>query len=362
MKKAIIITSAIVALAATQAGAKIWRVNNQGYQADFAQINQAVADPNVLAGDTLHVEGSTVEYNSATITKPLIIIGPGYNLSQNPKTSTNNLEAIVGPITINNTAPGTHIIGISAADGWSYGVTINANDVVIKRCKFINRIDISPSLTNIAITQNFFYNVTSGNTSSAISFNWSYGFPGNLRFNNNIVQRPLAVSDNSSFTFLECNNNVFDLAIVPSSGHSLQFYAASFRNNILVNNNASVKINGITNFSTTPNAAVSHNIGTSSIVHFGTANNNLVLTNISTIWNTATTASRDGKYRLANNSAASGSGYGGVDRGAYGGAAVSNRYTPSGLAPVPVIYEVSTSGVATPGTGLNITIKARTVE
>lgn len=358
MKKAIIITSAMAALATTRAEAKIWRVNNQGYQADFAQINQAVADPNVLAGDTLHVEGSTVEYNSVTITKPLIIIGPGYFLADNPKTSNNGLATNISWIAFNAGSENSQLIGVSVNS--VSGISINTNNIVIKRNKIRAGINLTWGLSNVTIIQNFFEN-TGSSTGTALSASIS-GFPTNVRFNNNIVQRPLVIQDNPSYTFLECNNNIFDLAAVPTSGYSLQFYAASFRNNILVNNNASVKINGITNFSTTPNAAVSHNIGTSSIVHFGTANNNLVLTNISTIWNTATTASPDGKYRLANNSAASGSGYGGVDRGAYGGAAVSNRYTPSGLAPVPVIYEVSTSGVATPGTGLNITIKVRTVE
>lgn len=357
MKKAIIIASAIAALASTQAEAKIWRVNNQGYQADFAQINQAVADPNVLAGDTLHVEGSTVEYNSATITKPLIIIGAGYFLADNPKTTNNGLATNVGYITFSNGSENSQLIGMSVNS--TFGVEVNTSDITIKRNKLKSFVRVTYSISNITIVQNYFENTSSSSSAIAVS---TFGFPSNLRFNNNIVQRPLAIQDNATYTFLECNNNIFDLAVVPSSGYSLQFYAASFRNNILVNNTATVKINGITNFSTTPNAAVSHNIGTSSIVHFGTANNNLVLTNISTIWNTATTASPDGKYRLANNSAASGNGYGGVDRGAYGGAAVSNRYTPSGLAPVPVIYEVSTSGVATPGTGLNITIKARTVE
>lgn len=359
MKKIIFTSIVLAGLAATEAEAKIWRVNNQGYGADYAQINEAVTDPNVLAGDTLHVEGSTVEYNSATVNKHLVIIGVGYHLANNPKTTNNGLATNTGYITFNSGSESSQLIGISV--NHSYGVSINTSNITVKRCKILTYIDLTYNISNITIIQNFFQN-TSTSTSSVVQSH-SYGFPTNFRFNNNIVQRPLSINDNATYTFLECNNNIFDLAAIPSSPYySLQLYAASFKNNILVNNTATVKINGISNFSTTPNAAVSHNIGTSAAVHFGTANDNLVLTNINSIWNAATAASPDGKYRLTTGSAASGSGSGGVDRGAFGGAAVSNRYVLSGLAPIPVIYEVSTTGVATPSTGLNVTIKARTIE
>ncbi len=367
MKKVIFTSIVLAGLAATEAEAKIWRVNNQGYGADFTQINDAINDPNVLAGDTLHIEGSSVVYDYATITKSMTIIGPGYFLSQNPKTSTNNLEAICRRIYLNEGAQGTIVYGLSFHENDSYGIDLNASNLTVKRCKFPNRINVGignsgNGISNIIVSQNFFSNNSSNDANSAINYNSSYNFPTNFYFVNNIVQRPLVIADNSNFVFLSIENNIFDLASVSTSTPSLRFYTASFKNNILVNNAASVKINGITNFSTTPNAAVSHNIGTSSVVHFGTANNNLVVNNISSIWNTATAASPDGKYQLATGSVASGSGNNGVDRGAFGGAAVSNRYTLSGLAPIPVIYEVSTTGVATPSTGLNVTIKARTIE
>jgi len=357
MTKSILMTCAATALVALQADAKIWRVNNNGYNADFAQINQAVSDPNVLAGDTLYVEGSTVTYNNGIITKTLTIMGAGYYLADNPKTSNNGLISQMQEIKFNTGSENSQLIGMCVNS--SLGIDINVSNITIRRNWISSNIALQENISNITIAQNYFEN--SNSSSSAVTSS-SLGFPTNVRFNNNIVKRPLVIADNTTYTFLECNNNIFDLAVVPTSGYSLQFYAASFKNNILVNSSASVKINGITDFTATPNAAVSHNIGTSSVVHFGTANDNLVISNISSIWNTATAASPDGKYQLANNSAASGSGYAGVDRGAFGGAAVSNRYTLSGLAPIPVIYEVSTSGVATPSTGLDITIKSRTIE
>src|SRR5450432_1529697 len=92
-----------------QASAKIWRVNNQSnYDGStlwgdnfggtpaypvFKQINQAVAFGIVNDGDTIHVEGSTVIYDAATVTKRLVVIGPGYFLTENPKTSENVMES-----------------------------------------------------------------------------------------------------------------------------------------------------------------------------------------------------------------------------------------------------------------------------
>ena len=49
-------------------------------------------------------------------------------------------------------------------------------------------------------------------------------------------------------------------------------------------------------------------------------------------------------YQILSGSVASNSGSDGTDRGAFGGAPVADRYTLSGLAAIPVIYSVSTSG------------------
>src|SRR5450432_1009367 len=113
--KLLITTAFITSLFFTlQAGATIWRINNKSnYNGStlygenfggspaypvFAQISQAVAFGIVNNGDTLHVEGSTVVYDFAIITKRLVIIGPGYILPNNPKTSDNALESKIGRI------------------------------------------------------------------------------------------------------------------------------------------------------------------------------------------------------------------------------------------------------------------------
>ena len=95
------------------ANAKIWRVNNKSnfngtslYGDNFGgtstypvfkEINDGVNWANVNDNDTLYVEGSTSVYAAASITKKLVVIGPGYFLSENPKTSNDLLETTDWP-------------------------------------------------------------------------------------------------------------------------------------------------------------------------------------------------------------------------------------------------------------------------
>src|SRR5690348_10399227 len=88
-------------LIAQQVQAKVWRVNsNSNYNGTslwgsdyggtatnpvFKNLSDAIKSNLVsaTAGDTIHLEGSSVDYLAATITKKLVIIGPGYLLNLN---------------------------------------------------------------------------------------------------------------------------------------------------------------------------------------------------------------------------------------------------------------------------------------
>lgn len=81
-------------LAFQRANATIWRVNNVsnfngttlfgdnlGGTATtpvFDEINSTMSWTPVKDGDTLHIEGSGKNYETATVTKKLVIIGPGF--------------------------------------------------------------------------------------------------------------------------------------------------------------------------------------------------------------------------------------------------------------------------------------------
>src|SRR6185295_13260703 len=114
----------------------------------------------------------------------LVVIGPGYFLSENPKTSSDLLEVRIGRLDIN--VSGSQVLGISNVSSGSFAYFyVNASDVVIKRCKFQNTIPISSNLTDIYILQSFF--LSSGN---ALATNGSfYVYPIGLYFNNNICQK-----------------------------------------------------------------------------------------------------------------------------------------------------------------------------
>lgn len=106
---------------------------------------------------------------------------------------------------------------------------------------------------------------------------------------------------------------------------------------------------------------MSYNIGASA-TQFGTANNNIAVANMDNLFVDAATNSPDGDYQLKPGSAGSNNGSDGTDRGVFGGLAITNRYTLSGLAPIPVIYKIITPGVTTPAGDLKVTIMARTIK
>jgi hypothetical protein len=373
-KKTILLSAVILLLSVTQqANAKIWRVNNRSnYNGStlwgdnfggtaaypvFTQVNQAVAFGIVNNGDTLHIEGSTSIYDFGTVTKRLVIIGTGYFLTDNPAASNNTLTSKIEYIQFNTNSQGSQLIGLdvvnngNTADGYVY---VNVNSITVKRCRIERSVRFETLLSDVIIVQNFFPNNINTNC-LATNGNSFFVPPTDIIFNNNICQKTLnwgnpIANPTTIWPILQCKNNVFD-GPDNLATPNLAFSTSEFSNNILMPTNA------VTNIVASAGVA-KNNIGTLS-TQFGTADNNLVVPAITTLFITST--STDGAYQIADGSVADNSGTDGTDRGAYGGASIVNRYTLSGLAPVPVIYEISTSGVAD-ATGLPVTIKARTIK
>jgi hypothetical protein len=349
----------VAGLIVENADAKIWRVNNKsnyngtslfgdnlGGTASFPvfkEVNNAVTWSAVLNGDTLHLEGSTTIYAQAVITKKLVIIGPGYFLTENPKTSNNVLDAKIAQVLFNAGSSGSQIIGVNNVSAGNTGDRIYAgvNDIVIKRCRLENDIQIESSIDGVTIVQNFFPTVA-GTNAIRTNGNAFYVYPSNVVFNNNICQRTLIWAG----SIIQCNNNVFD---GPANALNLQFSTSEFKNNILKPVNATTNINGGSNLN------VTYNTG-STAAQFGTTNNNVVVADMTTLF--VTTGTSDSKYQLKPGSAL---GSDGTERGAFGGAVASSSYTLSGLAAIPVIYTITTTGVAG-ASGLPVTIEARTIK
>ena len=230
---------------------------------------------------------------------------------------------------------------MSVVDVYPYDVNLNTSNLTVKRCWLANQIQIASRVSNIFILENFF---TSANNANALNVLYPYVYPTDLIFNNNICQKKLVWGG----SILQCDNNVFD---GPTSTLDLSFTTDEFKNNILKSLGATANINNGTNLN------VSYNVGTSA-TQFGTANNNIVVPSINAIFVAST--SPDGAYQVLSGSAASNSGSDGTDRGAFGGVAVTDRYTLSGLAPIPVIYSIKTYGAT--ATDLPVTIDARTIK
>tara|TARA_R110002020_G_scaffold259768_3_gene473896 strand:+ start:47289 stop:48386 length:1098 start_codon:yes stop_codon:yes gene_type:complete len=341
--------------------AKIWRVNNQSNYDNtiswgenyggtpaypvFKQINEAVANANVMDGDTLHIEGSSLVYDVATVTKRLVIIGPGYFLTENPKVANTTYDARIGYISFEEGSQNSELIGISIINNGSSShgrVYIRVNDITVKRCKIRYGIEFGSSLIDTYILQNYFVD-----GSNALYTNGSSSFvpPQDIIFNNNILITKLIWS---GWQILECNNNVFD---GPANELNLDFNTGSFQNNIL-------KAAGIT---------ANINDGTNNNVEYNTVSNSGVFTGTpGVVWEPAMVnlfvenGTTDGQYQLRSDATNNVVGSDDAERGPFGGAAVVNRYNLSGLAAIPVIYNVSTTGVSEPGTGLPVNVKART--
>lgn len=368
-KRLFTIYAVLIALLMTSfSNAKTWRVNNQSnYDGTtnfgsnfggtstfpvFKQINEAVQYPNVLAGDTLHIEGSPLIYEDAIITKRLVVIGPGYFLTENPKVSNNTYDAKIGRVTFNSGSEFSQVIGMnvlndgSNSDGTIY---VNVNDITVKRCRIERDVQFATQLVDVYILQNFFTNTYDTN---ALQHNGSNSFipPQGIVFNNNICQKPLIWSHSAwgTGTIMECNNNIFD---GPTNELSLEFNTGSFQNNIL-------KAAGITtNINSGTNNNVQYNTVSNASVFSGTTGN-LWVANMSTLF--VSSGTTDGNYQLQEGVANNQPGSDGAERGAFGGIVVTNRYNLSGLGAIPVVYDVTTTGVSEPGTGLLVSVKART--
>ncbi|MEZ4792218.1 MAG: hypothetical protein R2783_01690 [Gelidibacter sp.] len=306
-------------LCATAVQAKIWRVNSQSNYNNttqwgenyggspsypvFKQVNEAVNWSSVQANDSLYVEGSAIAYDDAVITKNLVIIGPGYFLTENPKVSNTTYDAKIGRISFNAGSENSQVIGMNvvnlgnSADGYVY---VNVNGITIKRCRMERGVKFATLLNDVYILQNFF----ASGAANAIYTNGNSAFvePNDIIFNNNICQTKLIWTNKN---ILECLNNVFD---GPANALNLDFNTASFKNNILKSVNMTTNINGGTNNN------VSYNTVSNNALFVGTTGNvwepnmsNLLVTNGST----------DGSYQLQASATNNVPGDDGAERGAF---------------------------------------------
>lgn len=136
MIKYIILFLVVISCSVSQATVRT--VNNYiTNSAQFSTVQPAITAS--ATNDTIYIHGSPVSYGDFTITKRLVIIGAGYNLSN----TINNYNTVVGTITIdtvsvNQALSGFILQGLQMIGYLSFAGTDRANNVLIDRCKFYN--------------------------------------------------------------------------------------------------------------------------------------------------------------------------------------------------------------------------------
>lgn len=340
MKTFTILSFAI--LFASQAQAKIWRVNNNlGINADFTSLPAAVTA--AADGDTIMVEASANAYSYPTLTKKLIIIGTGYfftDATPNPKTQANTNVSNIGSITFNTGSAGSVVEGCTIS-----AINLSESNITIERNNITNYVYVASGASSISnndtIRQNVIYGMSAGSATGKAS---------NLLVYNNILYGP-------GFQFASNLNNIsgyFINNVFLYSNYPLACANFTFQNNIfnIANFGSYLSFNSFFN-----------NITNNTGLPVGNGNQLSVnLDNVFVGFSSGTGFSTDGRYKLKAGSPAIGAGLlnsVAVDCGAFGGPA---PYILSGMPSVPSIYVLTVpSSVPSGATNMNVTISSTTV-
>lgn len=350
-----------------QAQTSHWVSNRQdGIPVDFTSLQAAVdaASP----GDILMVYPSQISYGAITLSKPLEIIGLGYQpgLISQPtlEIATEAHGTILSSVSVQAGADGGSISSLDVS-------IVNINDISgfsVKRCR-VNMLSGTAS-SNLTIAGSYF---------TSISFN-SCGIGG--CYNVRLTQVAGAMIENNIFAY--------------SNEYTKEGPQGRFGDNILISGSCSAIIiqhNIFRDFVNTYNSEVLNNVflagsncndlnpfqgtcsGTTNANVAGSNNNvydNVFVADVSSLYPGNTTAvdasslfvgfpadngySFDLRYQLAPGSPGAGAGMGGVDCGVFAG---PRPYKASGIYGRPLIYELDVDQQGQQGGSLNVTIKVR---
>lgn len=362
MKKSIL-TTLIVATAATLQAGKITVSNNVNSPGTYTSLPTAIAA--AAAGDTIYIAGSPTIYNSITINKKLTLIGAGYNPNKQLPYNT-QLDAITIARTASADPSGTKIMGInySYISASGFAATHLLSNITITRCNgggisFSNYVSSALIYNNIIASY-----VQVSNPYSTYTVNIC----------NNIFK-----SGATSNTYGNINSqyNFFNNLVIYASPSSGSAFVNSYYMNVY--NNIIYGVNPIpTSVSTVANSIFSNNL-----TFGGSTNTFSIATSGGTISGTGNLEGVDplfvnspsftftytADYHLSNNSPALTGGTAGSQIGIYGGpypfpAGFGAGYQTSATAPIPEIYEMNVTTPLIPAATntVNVQIKARKVD
>lgn len=338
-----ILFSLIALTAVYTSQATIRRVNNTpGMNSVYSTITNALNAS--LAGDTIHVEGSGIVYTGSTINKRIVIIGPGYFLTDtaaNPNTQANK-QAVYTDFFFGAGSKGSIVQGMCIG-------TCHVSDsfITLQRNYMYGNIAIANGGNTFGDTlrHNFF-------ASTAGIYHTSTYEARGLFFYNNIFER----SNNALITanLTTCSGYFVNNSFATPSSSTLDFSCANFT----FQNNIFNKVN----FSNLQSSNIFvNNIAKTGLPAGNNNQNNLEATDIYQGWNSPGTASfsSDARYKLKTGSPAINAGIlnsAPADCGAFGGPA---PYILSGMPPVPSVYQLTMPSQINSGTpAINITVSA----
>lgn len=317
------------------ANATIRRVNNNvGVIAVpglvYLTLDAAITDASPTAGDTIHIEPSTISYSiGSPLTKKIVFIGDGYQKGTNtnlisPLSFSLNESIILGSFYINTGASNSVFLGLRL----NGDITVNTPNILFKRCSFTPSGSGGNLVLNSSsnIVEQCFFSLSGGGHGD-INGNGS----GNI-FKNCIIQ---------DIMFNQINPLVDQCFLGGVQG--------------IVNGTFTNSIVGTNNYNVGTNSTFSFSIKIASV--FGTpgSNNieNAVLANIFESSNPLL----DKDYRLKVGSPAIGTGTTGQNIGPFGG---TDPYRLSGQAGIPIIknFYLSTTGSTASGLSGSITIQS----
>lgn len=330
MKKSGFVAFMLLVLITNMADAGIWRVNNNaGISTDY--INFITASNAAADNDTLYMESSVTSYGNITLTKPLVIIGPGYFLTENPQTQANLNSAKLGTVIFNSTSAGSVILGMEITGQ----VTIISSNISIRHCRVASsiRINSTSSISNILLSQCFITGNINNLTGSAQVTNVLIS---NCYLGSGEIYFPVSYSGVISNNILRSTTGFYPDGI-------LNVFNFNIINNIIYNGD--VILNNSTVYNNLCNAT-----------QIPLINNNQQNIDMTQVFVGSTGNSTDGQYQLAGGSPAIVAGLEGVDCGFFGG---NTPYVLSGLPPVPAIYEVILPATGTNLNGININLKSK---
>lgn len=326
--------------------AKIWRVNNNvGVPADFTQITTAIASAAVMAGDTIHVEPSATVYQGITLTKQLVIIGPGYFLGSNAGLQANTTGVTINGITLNNAnAAGSKFFGLSFNAYISISGIATPWNLTFERCwangiavNFNQNVDVSPNSDGITIRKCIldYYGVSISSNATASNFTVE-----NCIFYNQV--------DGAGLAKLTGDKNIF---------RNNSFYGGTPSVTIA---NAYVANNIFSRLATFTNAIVKNNLFAMAQTLPPTATGNQINVNLTNVYALGPVAP-DALVQLKSGAPAIGAGVTidgyTPDAGAFGG---PDPYKLSGIPPIPTIYSLTVPhSIPTGSSTMNITFSSR---